>query len=103
MGILLSEWGASSGRLSWNLSHFLEVFAPASDTVLSWKDNWSEECLTEKFACLFSYARNEDISIEKYCDLGSIGDGFFTPISPEPLVEMQEIDELIIKADISLL
>lgn len=71
------------------------------DSILLWKDSWSDGCLSQKFACLFSYNREEDISIEKYCDLGSIGTAFFTPISPEALAEMHELDDLVVKADIT--
>lgn len=94
------------GSFSWKailklipLFRGISICKPGSgDTILLWKDSFcNEEIISTKLACLYFYAKDEDMPIEKYCNLGSIA------VSPEALEQMHTLDELIVEADISIL
>jgi hypothetical protein len=64
-------------------------------SVLFWKDVWNNNHLDEAFPRLFSFAKNQDISVAEFLQNNIIEDQFHTPLSNEAFQEYQELQNLI--------
>jgi hypothetical protein len=63
--------------------------------VLFWKDDWNNTILQDKFPCLYSYAKEEDISVADICYSNNISEIFHLPLSPEAFSQYQEVQVII--------
>jgi hypothetical protein len=61
------------------------------DSVLLWKDNWSKPLACNKFARLFSFALEEDVSVKKFVELQEPGDHFLLPLTIEAHAELTQL------------
>ena len=64
------------------------------NTALFWKDLWSDQPLETTYPRAFSFAREEDVSVQKLLRSCTIGEAFHIPISPQARVEVEEIQAL---------
>lgn len=65
-------------------------------TVLFWKDQWQNEIISESHQRLFSFARDEDVSVQKLLTAPTLGLNFHLPLSVqarEELTDLQSITE----------
>ena len=60
-----------------------------------WKDVWNNNHLNDAFPRLFSFAKNQDISVVEFLQNNIIEDQFHTPLSTEAFQEYQELQNLI--------
>jgi hypothetical protein len=63
--------------------------------VLFWKDDWNDAILQDKFSCLYSYAKEEDISVADIYNSSNVSQIFHLPLSPEAFNQYQEIQVII--------
>ena len=61
--------------------------------VLFWKDHWLPNTLAEEFPRLFSYAKDEDISVQNLLTAASIGASFHIPMSAQPVEELRGLQQ----------
>ena len=64
-------------------------------TVLFWHDIWNGHCLQQKFPRLFTYAKNDKISVAAFLRNNIINDQFFLPLSEEAFQEYQELQTIL--------
>ena len=62
-------------------------------SILFWKDSWGDIIASDGFPRAFSFARDEDVSVQKFLSADSLGANFHLPLSPKAL---QEISSLIL-------
>ena len=61
----------------------------AGDTILLWKDIWiDDEPLSNKLPHLFSFTKEEDISVMQFQDRPQPSENFYLPLSAEALQEL---------------
>jgi hypothetical protein len=63
----------------------------AGDSTLLWKDNWSDPLLCHKAARLFSYALDEDITVQEFVNQHEPANLFSLPLSIEAHAELMDI------------
>jgi hypothetical protein len=64
-------------------------------TVTFWEDLWCNEVLVHKYPWLFSFARNEAISVQQFIQVHDLDNLFALPISPEAFVELLQLQDLL--------
>jgi hypothetical protein len=60
-------------------------------TTLFWKDSWISNIVSETYPRAFSFAINEDISVQEFLSSVRLGDLFHLPLSPEAMNELREL------------
>lgn len=55
------------------------------DTALFWKDNWNGSYLENEFPILFSYAKNQDTSIQNFIMASDLDMHFHLPLSNQAM------------------
>ena len=65
-------------------------------TALFWKDLWSDQPLETACPRAFSFARDEDVSIQTLLRSSTIGEAFHIPFSPQARAEVEEIQALTV-------
>jgi hypothetical protein len=60
-------------------------------STLFWKDAWLDQINSEAFPRAFSFALEEDISVQRFLSASSLPDSFHLPLSPETLDEVMLI------------
>jgi hypothetical protein len=68
-------------------------------TTLFWKDLWNEQPLTESHPRAFSFARNEDITVQKLLTSTTIGEAFHLPMSLQAREEINSLQQLTMGLD----
>jgi hypothetical protein len=58
-------------------------------STLFWKDSWTKGIHHEHYPRAFSFAINEDVSVQNFLVANSLGDNFYLPLSPEALEEVR--------------
>jgi hypothetical protein len=90
-----SFWWKDILRLA---DHFRGIATPrAGDgtTFLLWKDIWNGHLLCQDFPRLFTFVRDQNISLAKYLQNQDVFDNFHTPLSTEAFNELQSFNDLI--------
>ena len=64
-------------------------------STLFWEDNWSGQVLPEKFPRLFSYAKNQMISVHDLMSSSQILDEFHLPLSVQAFHEFNEVQGIL--------
>ena len=65
------------------------------DTVLLWLDVWNGEYLKGKFPRLFSFAKNQKISVAQYISNQDIQHNFHLPLSHQAMQELHSFNQII--------
>ena len=65
------------------------------DNVLMWKDLWLEETLADSQPRAFSFAKNEDVSVQNCLRVSSLDEAFHLPLSIEAHAEVRDIQRLV--------
>ncbi|XP_037418890.1 uncharacterized protein LOC119283440 [Triticum dicoccoides] len=65
------------------------------DKVLMWKDLWLEDILSDSHPRAFSFARNEDISVQQFLTITSLDEAFHLPLSMQARDEVRNIQHLV--------
>lgn len=68
-----------------------------------WLDNWNGLIPSEAFACLYSYAVVEDISVKEFFDTSDMSSLFHLPLSMEAFEELQHVKDLNPITDVEVL
>lgn len=69
--------------------------------VLFWKDLWHGEILAEGHARLFSFARNEDVSVQGLLTMNTLGQNFHLPLSLQARAELEELQSTLAAVELS--
>ena len=60
-------------------------------SALIWKDFWLDHTLEASHPRAFSFTRIEDVSIAQFLSIQTVSDGFYTPLSAQARLEIQEM------------
>lgn len=60
-------------------------------SVLFWKDMWLQEIISESHPRLFSFATNEDVSVQKLLTAQTLGANFILPLSAQAREELTDL------------
>lgn len=85
-----SFWWKDIFRLIPMFRALSSVTVGSGDSVLFWKDNWNNQLLENEFPVLFSYGKEEDISLHNFME-SELQHNFHLPLSNQA---MQEWDAL---------
>jgi hypothetical protein len=58
-------------------------------STLFWKDMWLSQLNSEQFRRAFSFATEEDVSVQEFLAASSLSANFYMPLSPQALAEVQ--------------
>jgi hypothetical protein len=58
---------------------------------LFWKDSWLSTITSDSYPRAFSFAIDEDISVQGFISSSNLSDLFHLPISPEAMNELREL------------
>lgn len=82
--------------------HLLPSFKQASSctvssgsSILFWKDNWEGEILQQKFPELYSFAKNDSLSIKRFCAATHWTEHFHLPLSNQAFNQFTQLEEII--------
>lgn len=64
------------------------------DSTLVWKDPWTDIIPQFAFPTIFSFAANEDVSIQKFMQ-NDLDQNFFLPLSAQALQQLSELSNLL--------
>ena len=67
----------------------------SGDTLKFWKDSWSAGSMKEQLPHLFSFALNQDISVQMAVNYDTVEDLFLLPLSEEAYQELGTFQELV--------
>jgi hypothetical protein len=70
-------------------------------TALFWKDNWKDGIHSEMYPRAFSYARNEDVSIQDFLTASRLSDNFYLPLSPQALEETRNLQNDVTRIEMA--
>lgn len=65
------------------------------DNVLMWKDLWLDQPLVDSHPRAFSFAKNEDVSVQNFLRISSLDEAFQLPLSTEAHAEVHDIQRLV--------
>jgi hypothetical protein len=65
------------------------------NSILLWKDKWTDISLQEKWPHLFSFVKNESISLKEALDSPHVPELFQLPLSEEALVQLNFFQALL--------
>jgi hypothetical protein len=89
------------------LGKFLQISscnAGPGNTVRIWMDAWEDTPLREQFPQLFSFALNNDITLERfthYFKLNEVDNIFYLPLSLISVQQFEELSMLVLSRDTS--
>ena len=69
-------------------------------SVLFWKDHWLFPSMADEFPRLYSYARDEDVSVQGLLTAASIGASFHLPLSAQAMEELRDMQ--VAAADVTM-
>jgi len=64
-------------------------------SVLFWLDVWNNRLLKDSLPRLFSFAKNQNISVAQFLQTNTIEEQFYTPLSMEAYQEFEELQSII--------
>ena len=67
----------------------------SSDSILFWKDEWKDGLFQDTFPRAFSFAKNEDVSVQNFLRVSSLDEAFHLPLSIEAHAEVRDIQRLV--------
>lgn len=74
-------------------------------TVLFWKDQWQQEILAESHPRLFSFVRDEDVSVQKLLTAQTLGQNFqnfHLPLSIQAREELSDLQAVTASTELSI-
>ena len=60
-----------------------------------WKDLWLDQPLADSHPRVFSFANNEDVSVQNFLRISSLDEAFQLPLSIEAHAEVRDIQRLV--------
>jgi hypothetical protein len=63
-------------------------------STLFWKDLWLSQITSDQFPRAFSFATEEDISVQQFLNADNLAANFYLPLSPQALAEVQQLQHL---------
>jgi hypothetical protein len=70
-------------------------------STLFWKDDWLSGVNTENFPRAYSFASNEDVSVQSFLADDMISSNFWLPLSPQGFEEVKDLQSLVDIVNIS--
>ena len=67
----------------------------SGNTIRFWFDSWNQGILKDRFPQLFSFSRQEQISVQKIKSLEDASEHFFTPLPTQAHQQFQELSALM--------
>ena len=63
------------------------------NSVLFWKDNWTDKPASDIYLRAFSFCKDEDISVRKFLGANTLAENFNLPLSPEAMAEVRSLQQ----------
>jgi hypothetical protein len=70
-------------------------------STLFWKDDWLLGVNAENFPRAYSFASNEDVSVQSFLTAGRLSSNFWLPLSPQAFEEVKDLQSLVADVNIS--
>lgn len=88
-----SFWWKDIFRLIPFFRAFAQCTLGQGDTALFWKDKWTDSYLESEFPILFSFARNEDSTIQSFLQASELSQNFHIPLSSQAMQEWETLTD----------
>jgi hypothetical protein len=70
-------------------------------STLFWKDDWLSGVNAENFPRAYSFASNEDVSMQSFLTADRLSFNFWLPLSPQAFEEVKDLESLVAAVNIS--
>lgn len=88
-----SFWWKDIFRLIPFFRAFAQYTLGQGDTAPFWKDKWTDSYLESEFPILFSFARNEDSTIQSFLQASELSQNFHIPLSSQAMQEWETLTD----------
>lgn len=89
-----SFWWKDIFRLIPLFRAFTKVIIHLGETTLFWKDLWNDNLLEEEFNTLFTFAKNEGISVQAFNNSSELDQLFHLPLSQQDMHQWRNLGQL---------